>query len=316
MKYLITAVRRLTENEGTVNANVGISDEEFLQYFNDAQDYLMFGLEFINRKPYTREVKMDSVNAQEAYDLPARTYLGHNVVVVEYALTGNINDYVELRLTTVHERDTTNATPWRYIIRNKQILLNPTPNLSVTNGIRIQYVERLDRLDKRRAQVDAITVSSGQVTALTVDITDYTNYFSGATAFSDTSILVDDYFSIVGADGAVKARNIPITAINTSTGVCTITSYTPEATTETGAINDYLVAGTSAVTNTDILTEFESFMIDFCSERIFRRDGNTQEADGMMTKMAIWEEKMANAYRAMSDDVQFVTVLNPRFNIV
>lgn len=309
VRRLIDAARRLSENDGTVTSTAGISDEEVVQYLNDAQDHIFNRMEDISSEYFTEEDFISTVRDQEAYGLPPRTYLGSNVLTVEYSRDGSTNYFYMLPFASMKDRNTnTDAQyPNQYILRNGQILLNPIPDSAVTNAVRVNRVVERPRLDKRRAQIDAVTVSSGEVTALTVDITDYTNYFPYATAFSDSSILVDDYFSIVDAAGTIKARNIPITAISTSTGVATITSYTPEETTETAAIGDYLVAGANATTHAQLPDICERFLIHYTAIQLMLRDG-TVNIEGQADILQRIEATILNAWSGNVDDVVTPTI--------
>lgn len=314
VKWLIDRIRALSENEGTVSDSAGISDEDVLQYINEAQRVLFGKLEVANNNPFVAEDFITTVANQEEYSLPPRTYLKNNIVSVEYSHTGDTNDFSRLRRMGFTERDTSNLAihPRKYLIRNGSILLNPIPTTAVTNGVRVQYVVDPPRVDKRRAQLDSVTVSSGQVTALSVDITDYTDYFSGASDFSDTSILVDDYFCVVGADGTIKARNIPITAISTSNGDATITSYTPESTSETAATGDYLVAGTNSTSHSILPTHMERYLIEFSVWRMLRRDSSVEAAESAPELVVILEE-MLKSWQDIDDDVKYPAILNTRY---
>ena len=449
VERLLTQIRRPTDNESVTADTQGVQDEELLEALNDAQAYLQQELETINSEPFERESFLDTVSGQEAYDLPDRIYLGQNVVLVECLTGSGSQTYYPLRKIELHERRTvpTGGMPSYYVTRNKQILLNPFPTVSITDGIRLNAVQQLPRLDKRRAQITAVTVSSGEVTDITVDATDYADYFQGATEFSASRILVDDHFSIVDADGNIKARNIPITAIaevdvadvdtitfptksacaagdyvvvydtqdrawavavnktgsdpeptgpiwsaipaarkaqanlatdttaaqvaarfedafnnltgfatafttsdvmanglmtvtndtagfvlpgftsdkfeintgflsiaqtveGSATGEATITSYTPESTSETASVGDYLVAGANATTHSELPLACEPFLITWGKWQIFERDNRFDSAAKMSERLQLLEKSLKDAWHRISDDVAYIPILN------
>ena len=314
VKRLIKAARRLSENDETVTTTVGISDEEFVQYMNDGQDSIMSELERIDHKDFTREAFITTVAGTEAYNLPSDIYLGTNIVAAEYSFTGNSQDFRHMRRITLNERDTSEVGlhPFQYILRNKQILLNPVPTTGRTNGLRLSYVKNMLRLDKRRAILTAATNTSTQVTALTVDLTDFTDYFPDASAFSDSSILEDDLFTLVDASGVVQARGIPITAISTSTGVATVGSYTADDADTGGAIGDYLLAGERATTHSELEDRLEAPLITYTAWRITARD-SSEDGQILYQEFLRQLEDVKAAWRKNVEDVDFIPIIQDRY---
>ena len=312
VKYLLTQIRRHSENEGTVSSTAGLSDDELIQYLNDAQEHLQHEIEGVNQDWFAKEIQIDVVGSQEAYTLPIDTYLDQNIISVEFSLTGNAQDYWKLKKAPYQKRETSlvSFSPTQYLLKGNQILLNPIPEASITNGLRIVYSRRLPRLDKRRGLLDAVTVSSGEVTALSLDVTDYTDYFADASAFSSSSILIDDKFCVVGSDGTVKAKGIPITAINESTGNATITSYTPDSTSETAAVGDYLVAGEFSTSHSEFPETCEKYLIHWVVWQILERDGNYREAQLQAARLEKIEMAILDSWRRSLDDVQYIPILN------
>ena len=309
---LIDQIRRQTELEGTVSATANISDEEILQYVNDAQQYLQEQLERINYHPFLAEDIQDVVANQEAYDLPTDALMGSNIVSIEFSRTGQVADYSTLYRVTMPERETASGSwqPLRYILRQDTVLLNPIPSTSTTNGLRINYSQAAPNLDKRRAIIDAITVVAGQVTALSVDVTAYATFFPGSSAFSSSEILVDDYFCIVATDGTIRARNIPITAINSGTGNATITAYTPASSSETGSVGNYLVAGRDTTTHSTLPNYCEKFLIHWPSWQLLSRNGHDDEAGVQKARVDQIEDSIKSSFMKLFDDVEFATILN------
>lgn len=311
IERLITAIRTPTDNETAVTDQSGISDDEITSILNDAQSYLQQELETINDEPFVRETTLNTVAGTEAVQLPARTYLGQNIKMVEYSPTGAVVSFRRLRQITLFERQAIagGGQPQYYMTRNKQLLLSPIPSASVTGGIRLNFVQQLPTLSKRRAKIASRTIVAGALTALTLDITDYATYFPGASAFSSTSILVDDLFSIVDANGTITARNVPITAINGS-GVCTLGTYTPESSTETAAVGSYLVAGSNATTHCELPDACEQFLIHWGKWQVLERDGFFQESQSEQARLQKLETSIKGAWNRISNDVHYIPILN------
>ena len=311
---ILKAARRLAENDETVTVDIGISDEEFIQYLNDAQDMAMSELERIDHMDFTREALITTVASQEAYSLPADIYLGTNTVAVEYSYTGNNQDYRHMRRISLNERDTSEVGlhPYQYIIRNNQILLNPVPSVGGSNRLRVSYVHRPFGLDKRRAILTAVTNSSTQVTALTVNITDFNDYFVDEAAYSSPNILQDDLFTLVDTDGVIQARGIPITAIAASTGVATVGSYTAHDDDTGGAIGDYLLAGSQHTTHSELDNRCEQFFVAYVAWKIMKRDSSSDAVSQFEETMLILETIKA-AWRKNVDDVDFIPIIQDRY---
>ena len=75
---LIEQIRRQTENE-EVSDFIGIKDEEFIQYINDAQYNLQAAIVHQHPRVFVKEVEIDAVTDQEKYTLPTDTFLKNKV---------------------------------------------------------------------------------------------------------------------------------------------------------------------------------------------------------------------------------------------
>ena len=85
---LIEQIRRQTEND-EVSDFVGIQDEEFIQYLNDAQYNLQAQIVHQHPRVFIEEAIIQTVSGQERYDLPSNCFLGNKVHNVEYSASGN-----------------------------------------------------------------------------------------------------------------------------------------------------------------------------------------------------------------------------------
>lgn len=315
-KYLISDARRDTENAGVSNTTAGISDDAVLLSLNDAQNWIFSEIEKLNPVSFTEEVFIDVVAGTSAYAIPSDAYLDSDIVTVWYARTVGNTQYSRLQFKSAFERTTApqRGTPSGYFVRKNQIILDPVPSNSTTAGIRLNYTRRPPRVDKRRAKVTAITISPSTaiISALTLDVTDFADYFPGETAFSSDFILVDDYFCLVGVDGAVKSRNIPISAISAITGVCTLGTHAPFSTGDiTAAVGDYLVAGPWSSSHSFLPYEAEPFLLHWSKSQIFEFDGNIQESESEKVRAQAMGQSVVSGWGRLFDDIEYVPIINP-----
>lgn len=262
VEQLITQVRRATENT-RIGTQDGISDEEFIQYLNDAQELCASAIIQVHRTAFSKE-KTISVTGAESYTLPTDIWAKQRVISVEYSPDSNAEHYYFLSQARTVERSTRRGLPSQYILFNNKLLMNAYP---ATGQFRITYDPLIPRLDKRRAVIDAITMTSTQLTALSLAIT---------TPFVAADYDLFDNLSIVGADGTVKMSGVPFTAVSAVNGNVTILgSAFTFASGETGATSDYVCLGINATTTSILPDQCEKFLLAYCQRRIFDRDSSS-----------------------------------------
>lgn len=294
---LIDQVRRQTENQD-FSDTTGIDTVEFLQYMNDAQHRLQ-GL-ILQQHPslFQKESTIDIVANTETYTIPADAFLFNKIVQVEYSPTGREEDYYPLQLISLKNRNSgINGHPLFYIRKSGQILLNPIPQTSVAN-IRLTYIKRIDNLDIRRGQVDAVTLTSNSVTVLNID----------PSSIDATALNQEDYICVVNKDGLVKMRNIPISFANETTGEITLDAGFTFETGETIAIGDYVVGGKDATTHSELPRTTERYLLAYCAWKIFARDSSVDVQEQTQELLAL-ERDLVDSFADIEDDVQYVTIL-------
>jgi len=182
VEHLIRAIRRHTDNEAN-GSDSGLSDEEYIQFLNDAQDDLYSAITKTYRKVFTTSSKFDSVANQEEYDVPTDIFQT-GIVTLEYAYTGLEKDFYPLERRELIEQTSIHGVPVAYMVRGSKIIVNPYPQTAITNAFRVRYNKALPRLDKRRSTVKAVTVAAGVITALTLEPT-YAGYVAAHYAEND-----------------------------------------------------------------------------------------------------------------------------------
>jgi len=303
MKYVgdqITVVRRDTRNEDvpTAASQVGIETADILRYLNYAQERLQSLILVSSPQTFQAEKIISLVIDQEAYTISDRVFAGERIVNVEYSPTGDISNYYEIFERALSYRNTYNQTnPTFYIRRNGQILLNPIPN-QATGKIRVTYERQLDTTDIRRGQIDVITLSSTQLTALTLDIaTD-----------DDVALEAAQYLCINDKYGTVKMYNIPITSYNDTTGVVTLPAFT-FASGETGAVDNYVTVGQYTTTHSKLHDICERYLETYAAMKVFKRDSSSDAAD-FARDLDAMESDIIRTYQEADKDEKDIQISN------
>lgn len=303
---LIEQVRRQTENEDFDNF-VGISDEEFIQYLNDAQYNLQAAIVHQHPRVFTAEAIVNAVNGQESYALPSDCLLANKVHNVEYSNTGDEDDYYVLEQSTIKYRTTgIEGSPTKYTRIGGKILLAPVPQSG--GKLRITYIKRLRELDKRQAQVgaarnakpnDNIISSSG-----TFEISLETNNFETNTE----GLSKHDFICIVDKEGNSIVKNIEITASSLSSITCSAhTLDTGES--ATIPVGSFIVGGKDTTTHSELDISVERYLIAYCAWKILKRDSSVDSAEAA-EELAMILKEIVKSYAMVSDDIQFIPQLN------
>lgn len=301
LELLIEQARRESLNK-EYSTTVGIPQEDFVSWVNEAQQRIFSEAEKTHPKFFMAEKLIDAVSSQEAYSLPADCFLSH-IENVEYSITGQDRDYYRLEQAKMPERiPYPVANPGYYIRRSQQLLLVPAPQAAGGAKIRLNYIKKPFRLDIRRATVQAVTTTSTQVTALTLA--------NMATLDPAGELGKKNKLSLVDRYGNIMMSGIEYDSINTGTGVVTLTggAFT-FASGETASTFMYAVA--------DVYTQNVSSLPDFCERyltewmtfRAMLRDGSNRAND----QKRLCDEILADTISAFADinhDVSSVTILN------
>lgn len=283
---------------------VGIPQEDFVSWANEAQDRLFSEAIKQHPKYFMAEKIIDVVSGQEAYDLPEHIYLSH-IENVEYSIDGTALNYYRLDQAKMPERISYPVgNPGYYIRRGKQILLVPAPQNGGSAKIRVNYVKEVPRLDVRRAKISAVTASSTAVTALTLLAADLASLDPGG------EMANHNYLSVVDRNGDIKMAGLEYDSINTGTGVVTITgsSFTFESG-ETISTSDYVVIGNYACNKPDLPNTAERYIVEWMTYRATFRDGSQRSKE----QKTLCDEILADTVQSFADidhDVSHVTIIN------
>lgn len=291
VEHLITQIRRQTENVQT-GITDGITDEEFIQYLNDGQSDIYRAIIRADSRAFTERALIQTQSKVAEYDLPSSMYQFHRIVKVQYSETGRDEEYRNLQRGYHGEITGVESHPTRYILEKNQIILDPKPTTTVTNGLRIFYDPKLPRLDKRRTTVASVTIAAGVVTALTLDTT---------APFNVDDYSLDDFLSFVDRDGNTQAAGLPYDSVSAG-GVVTITGggYTlPSG--QTITIGDYVTLGENSTTESRLPENNEDYLLAYGAWKIFKRDSSTDSAEQDAERQQMKADIVSNYADANAD---------------
>lgn len=296
---LIEQIRRQTENE-EVSDFIGIKDEEFIQYLNDAQYNLQAQIVHQHPRVFMDEAILQTTAGTERYDLPSDCFLGNKVHNVEYSATGNDEDYYTLRQTTMKSRSSgANADPSQYIRVAGQILLTPQP---VSGGtLRLNYVKRLRELDKRKAQVGTqATVNASSTFEIQLDNLNFNTNIE--------DLRLHDFICIVDKEGKSLVKNIEIDLSIDNTNSTKITCKPHALATGESAtipVGAYIVGGKDTTTHSELGIEVERYLIAYCAWKILKRDSSVDSSEALQ-ELQLMAQEIIKSYALITDDVQLV----------
>jgi hypothetical protein len=290
----ITAIRRDTRNLDTYSASnqTGISDEDFLRYYNFAQERIYSLIVNTKAKVFLTEEEF-TIDGSESYSLTGNVYLKSSISDVKFSHSGEDKDYREIRERDMSYRDFNESSYAKFYSRkNNEIFLSPR----VTNTsakLLVTHRRMIDRVDTRRGQVTARTLSATQLTALTLNTSS-----DDATALGSAQILC-----VCNKYGVPQMINIPITSYDSGTGVVTLDAYTFAAG-ETVAVGDYVTIGEFTRTHTELPRSVERYLELYTAEKIFGRDSNNDIADIREERIEVEKEIIQSyAMNAVDDEI-------------
>lgn len=304
---IIDEVREATENE-EFNDNLGLSEEEFIRFANEAVSRLHGKIVSQHQAVFLSEEEISTTSETQNYAVPRKAFNNNAVAQVEYSFDGTTDNYYPLKKTNLRNRlPSSNGDPDFYIRRSKEILLVPTPDTS-SGKIRVTYTRKPKRLDKRRGVIKASTVASGVVSNLEV------NYVNGS-AVDSAELAKRTRLTCVDKYGNIKMDNILLSSIDTSASYdATLTidsSFTAEST-ETLTVGDYIVSGEYTTTHLDE-NDFDQALEDYIREymrlRVLQRDSSIDTQEALATLSAV-ESQIIDNFKELNDDIDNIPVIN------
>jgi hypothetical protein len=292
IELLINQVRRSTENtDFDEDNNIGIMDEEFIQYFNDAQSRIQSLI--IQQHSNVFLVESESTcDGSASYSIPSDAFINNKVDTVEFSSTGDSDDYYVLEETNLKNRaEGSTGSPSAYIRSSGSVILVPKPS---SGKVRITYIQRLTDLDKRRGKVSLFQdLSAGS--KITVDST-------------DSKLLSKfDYVTVIDNSGVVKAKNILIDSVSST--IYTTNSSHSLAAGESITSGDYVVGGDKSTTHSDLPEMAERYLLAYCEWKILKRDSSI-DSTAAMQELASLEREIVDSYKHIQEDVPSIPLIN------
>ena len=302
---IIDEARESTENED-FSDSVGISEEEVVKFINQAQNRLHSKIVAQHPQVFVEDYTTSIVNGQEAYSIPShKAFLKNKISSVEFSSTGLAADYYTLDPEVLRNRYRgTGGDPCKYIRRSGQILLSPIPNTS-TGTLRLGYVRKVKKLDKRRGKIKAVTTASSQITNLEIT-------YPNSSTIDPAQLNGNTRFTVVDKYGNIKMENVLLSAIAASASYdATLevdSSFTYESD-ESIAIDDYIVPGAYTTTHLELGPEIERYIQVYTEYKILKRDSSADSQEAFQ-ELAQLEQDIIASYEEISDDILSIPEIN------
>lgn len=300
---LIGDARRETDNV-IFTDETGIQDSEFLRWANSAQTRILSLIQQAHPDLFQRSTVIPAVQNQEQYDIPAKTFLGTRIQMLEYSRTGQDRDYYPLKKGNLHERvNGPSGDPAFYIRFSKKFLVQPKPQN--TGSFRAITQLALPRLDTRRATVLSSTLDTVTNTITTLN-------FDPSLDIDSENIQNEGYICLVDKDGNLLMEAIPVDSVDTTTGLVTVHAGFTFQTGETAPAGSFAVLGQYSSTTSELPEVAERYIVDFMIWKLEKRDSNTVSQEINQELMAM-EQEIVDSFALPDDDVSYVAVLDPQY---
>lgn len=283
----------------------GISELEYVQYGNEAQSRIISLITQTYPRLWMEEVYIDLVGQQEEYDLPSDVYIETKIKALWF-LYGSAGQYVRIYPRSFEDRETSYFAnrPVHYIRKGNTILINPPPQISVSEGLRLMYQYRLPDLDVRRGVISSVTIAGGLLTAITLNLAPTLAKDDNSVANAADYLGMCDYICVVDKDGNSILAGICIDSYNPTTGVVTCNG-TGTATTilASAFVGAYVTAGQTSTTHSELPLECERYIIRYIVWKILKRIGNQYEAGEAYKELQGFEEELVTLFEDPDDDI-------------
>lgn len=299
VSQLITQVRRETENQKT-GINDGISDLEFIDFANDAQDEILAAIYDAHPTTFHKQITYDTARDVDTYTMPSDLYIRSRLVGIEYSNTGDPKHFRHLQKMEPRERrGEFTGLPQSYFQIADTVVLFPSPQFSRSDNLRITYDPILPRLDTRQSIVQSFNITAGVLDALDLDET--------FTDFDNTNFEEFDSLCLVDRDGNIKMADIKYELVDAS-GTVTLTGGGHTLLTgETIAAGDYIARGSLATNRSDLPDETERFLKAYMGYRVFLRDSST-DAEKYLRIVEQMKGQIVAKFAILTDDVDAIPV--------
>lgn len=293
LEQLIDRARELSQNT-RYDANSGVSQKMFVQFFQNAQDFITREVVSSKSKYFIKPTLVSVVSGQEEYAYPSDIIL-QGIDTIEWSQDSQSWMFLEKNISK-DRISSVSGWPYGYMLTREKIILTP----SITGGtLRITYNKRPKRLEKRSAKVTS-TVGS-PITAINTD---------GTWASQELSYIGEfDSITIVGANGVIKVANIPISSVGVN--VINIPSYTLGSG-EAIAAGDYVLASGNAANVPDFDDMVESFLVLHATYQAKYGD-SSQWSKAVQDDVASHFGQIKDCFGTLNEDFAHVPIISTDF---
>lgn len=302
LEEMIADARDLSYTE-SFSLTEGWNNNVVARIFNLALNNLYRAITEDNQPAYVKEYITDVISGQQAYDIPIEVFMAIRFVDVRFIWGGQAYEFVTLVQGDIQDRfDFPINIPDTYCIRDGQILLSPTPNLTKNNSLVINYQSRPRELDVRRGQLASKTDAPVTIT-LTFATTSEKN--ANMKVNADSQLDFVDYCCIVDVYGNPVVSGIPIDNYDITTQVITALADYSFPTAELAALDAAILAGTPlyitrnifSSTHSELDNQCEDYLIEYVVKRLLRLQSNTGEMKEAIMQEQEAMERLVNAFK-------------------
>lgn len=308
-KQLIKKVRERSNNLDW-GPNSGISDETIIGYLNDAKTDIHSAI--INEHPNTfnKEVIIDLVEGQEAYELPSDLNEAGGVVRVERKLFGTDRWCPLSQGGPIDRSGGYRGLPRIYIRQNNTLLLRPIPSLNGPTSLRIVYKADFNNLgiDYFEITGEDLDSSNGTINSLTIDIADSSSSDIDVLdkwEISQEALEGTDYISVIDSKGNLIVRNFEVDSTDWDTGVISAISGSYDPVAHPSLIGMRVVVGFNA--STKIIEPLppsrliQTYLVDYAVKEVIASDSSVDVQEKIL-KLQATEKRIVESYAQFDED--------------
>jgi len=300
---IIEEIRGLSYTED-YSLTEGWDNNVMVDILNRSLNNIYHAITEVDNPAYIKEYVTDVFSGQQAYDIPYEVFMAIRIMDVRFLFGGTAYQFVTLNQGMIQDRfDYPVNIPDMYCIRNGQILLSPTPNLTKLNSLIINYQRRMRTLDIRRGLVGAIRTSlpySFDLSFLTTSQKD-----AQMKQYADSQLDKVDFCCFVDRFGVPVVNGIPLNGYDTVTQILTADPNYIMPAVELAALNAlilagdpvYVVRGNFASTHSDLDTQCEDYFIEYTIKRMLRLQSNSAEVEEQLIEEKQILDLIINAFR-------------------
>lgn len=301
---IIKDIRRLCYAE-SYSITQGWDDNTAVDILNLAQDKIYGAITQCDNPANIEEFTMDVIATQQAYDLPLAVQMFVRIMDVRFKYGTQLFEFVTLQQSDIQDRfNYPTNIPMVYCIRQGQILLSPTPNITLPGALIINYQKRLNKLDVRRGKVLSV-INYGLPFTLQLDYTFLSQKDANLRTNAESVLDFVDWVCLVDRFGNIIVNAIPVATYNVNTLVLTadpayvIPPLQAAALAAAIASNTliYVVQGDYASTNSQLDRQCEDGLIEISVARLLSLQSDAAGQAEYMAREEQVLDRLRNQYK-------------------